>query len=63
MMMDYANGEQVEIPRGAFPFLIGYMAGAHPETAREAVAAWRRSEAEFERIHQERLRAEREKVI
>lgn len=52
------NGEQVEIPREAFPFVIGYLASAYPDTAREAVAAWRRTEEHFERVHQARLERE-----
>lgn len=58
MKVNYINGDEVEIPREAFPFVIGYLTGGCPDMSREAVAAWHRSEAEFERVHRERLERE-----
>lgn len=45
---------EIEIPHEAFPFVIGYLTQAHPDTARDAVEAWRRSEAEFQRLREAR---------
>lgn len=55
--MDETESE-IEIPREAYPFVIGYLTTRHPDTAREAVDAWRQSEIEFQKLREAR-KAER----